>query len=78
MARNAPVAMMLNMTADGDKPENDNDAAQATPNFVARDLVFILNSPLGLALFFGLTWLLSGAPSVDTGDFAPISLEGVF
>ena len=56
----------------GDGLEEDEDDA---PSPLARDLVFLLNGPAGIALFFGL-WYLAGGDR--TADIGPISLEGVY
>ena len=51
-------------------------------NPLSRDLVFLLNSPLGLLLFFGVTYALGslggGVSERAAEDFGPISLDGVF
>ena len=48
---------------------------------LSRDLVFILNSPFGVLLFFGITYAIQslvGGVSEQPADFGPISLDGVF
>ena len=60
----------------GGAARDDSDDDEP-PNAVARDLVFLLNSPLGFGLFFGLTYVLSGRPIGGGEAFAPISLDGV-
>ena len=69
------------------KPERREEAEEAEledeeVNPLSRDLVFLLNSPLGLLLFFGVTYALGslggGVSERAAEDFGPISLDGVF
>ena len=82
-----PRARMVSMVEDGseeDKPMRREEAEEEEEEEIdplSRDLVFILNSPFGVLLFFGITYAIQslvGGVSEQPADFGPISLDGVF
>ena len=67
--------MLVDDEEDRDQPPPILEDEEST-NPLARDLVFFLTGPAGIAAFFALWYLISGGD--QAADFAPISLEDVF